>query len=55
MPDRATGSTRARLTVMTQQVADVLGQTIVEHPEHWHMLQPVWSADREPTTRTQPA
>ncbi len=55
VPDRATGPTRARLTAMTQQVADVLGRAIVEHPEHWHMLQPVWSADREQAAEVWPA
>lgn len=41
----ATGTTREKVTAMTQQVADVLGATIREHPEDWHMLQPLWAAD----------
>ena len=30
---------------MTQEVADVFGAAIAEHPEDWHMLQPLWLAD----------
>jgi phosphatidylinositol dimannoside acyltransferase len=42
-----TGTTRERVTAMTQQVADVFGAAIAEHPTHWHMLQPLWPADRD--------
>ncbi|PPK95955.1 KDO2-lipid IV(A) lauroyltransferase [Kineococcus xinjiangensis] len=30
---------------MTQACADALAATIAEHPQDWHMLQPVFSAD----------
>jgi KDO2-lipid IV(A) lauroyltransferase len=40
-----TGTTREKVTAMTQQVADVFGAAITEHPEDWHMLQPLWLAD----------
>ena len=40
-----TGRTREKVTVMTQQVADVFGDAIRAHPQHWHMLQPLWLAD----------
>ena len=33
---------------MTQQVADVFGPAIAEHPADWHMLQPLWLADLDP-------
>ena len=33
---------------MTQQVADVFGAAIAEHPADWHMLQPLWLADLDP-------
>ncbi|MEO7980226.1 MAG: phosphatidylinositol mannoside acyltransferase [Sporichthyaceae bacterium] len=45
VPAATTGTTRAKVTVMTQQVADVFGAAIAAHPEHWHMLQPLWLAD----------
>jgi phosphatidylinositol dimannoside acyltransferase len=40
-----TGRTRERVTDMTQRVADEFGDAIRAHPEHWHMLQPLWLAD----------
>jgi lauroyl/myristoyl acyltransferase len=40
-----TGRTRERVTDMTQRVADEFGVAIRAHPEHWHMLQPLWLAD----------
>ncbi|HEU4911525.1 MAG TPA: phosphatidylinositol mannoside acyltransferase [Actinomycetes bacterium] len=40
-----TGTTREKVTTMTQQVADVFGAAIREHPQDWHMLQPLWLAD----------
>jgi KDO2-lipid IV(A) lauroyltransferase len=48
------GTTRAKVTAMTQEVADVFGAAIVEHPADWHMLQPLWLADLDParTRRT---
>jgi lauroyl/myristoyl acyltransferase len=30
----------------TQAVADVFAAEIAEHPQDWHMLQPLWNADR---------
>jgi KDO2-lipid IV(A) lauroyltransferase len=39
------GTTREKVTGMTQEVADVFGDAIRAHPEHWHMLQPLWLAD----------
>jgi lauroyl/myristoyl acyltransferase len=43
----ARGTARERVTAMTQQVADVFGAAIAEHPTDWHMLQPLWPADRD--------
>jgi phosphatidylinositol dimannoside acyltransferase len=45
VPAPTTGTTRERVTAMTQQVADVFGAAIAEHPTDWHMLQPLWPAD----------
>lgn len=39
------GRTREKVAVMTQRVADEFGAAIEAHPEHWHMLGPVWLAD----------
>ena len=39
------GRTREKVTTMTQRVADEFGAAIRAHPEHWHMLQPLWLAD----------
>ena len=44
----AQGTTRAKVTAMTQEVADVFGAAIAEHPEDWHMLQPLWLSDLDP-------
>jgi lauroyl/myristoyl acyltransferase len=30
----------------TQELADVFASDIAAHPADWHMLQPIWSADR---------
>jgi lauroyl/myristoyl acyltransferase len=42
------GTTREKVVAMTQQVADVFGAAIAEHPADWHMLQPLWLADLDP-------
>ncbi|HYN65656.1 MAG TPA: phosphatidylinositol mannoside acyltransferase [Ornithinibacter sp.] len=41
----ATGTTRERVTAMTQSCADVLGAAIAAHPSDWHMLQRVFLDD----------
>jgi lauroyl/myristoyl acyltransferase len=41
----ASGPTRQRVTAMTQAVADAFAQGVAEHPQDWHMLQPLWTAD----------
>ncbi len=41
----AAGSTRERVTAMTQSVADTFAEGIAAHPEDWHMLQRLWLAD----------
>jgi KDO2-lipid IV(A) lauroyltransferase len=42
-PQGARGS--ARVVHMTQAVADKFSAGIAEHPEDWHMLQPLFLAD----------
>ncbi|KGN40600.1 phosphatidylinositol mannoside acyltransferase [Knoellia aerolata] len=39
------GTTRAKVTAMTQSCADVLGETVRTHTADWHMLQPVFTKD----------
>ncbi|PID54509.1 MAG: phosphatidylinositol mannoside acyltransferase [Micrococcales bacterium] len=39
------GNRDARVLAATQACADALGQDIAEHPQDWHMLQRVFSAD----------
>jgi len=48
VPVATTGTTREKVTTMTQQVADVFGAAIAEHPEDWHMRQPLWLSDLDP-------
>ena len=40
---------RDAVKALTQQWADVLGDTAGRHARDWHMLQPVWNADRRPS------
>ncbi|MGK5500780.1 phosphatidylinositol mannoside acyltransferase [Streptomyces sp. URMC 125] len=42
------GSRREKAAAMTQAVADGFAAGIAEHPEDWHMLQRLWSADLTP-------
>ena len=37
---------RSRVLDLTQQWADVVGEAAKEHTRDWHMLQPIWNADR---------
>ncbi|MBN3932712.1 phosphatidylinositol mannoside acyltransferase [Streptomyces verrucosisporus] len=46
----AEGTRREKAAAMTQAVADGFAAGIAEHPEDWHMLQRLWSADLEPRT-----
>lgn len=39
------------LKATTQRVADAFAANIAAHPEDWHMLQPLWPADRRKHTR----
>ena len=45
IPVPAEGTRREKVAAMTQQVARVFEAGIAEHPEDWHMLQRVFSAD----------
>jgi lauroyl/myristoyl acyltransferase len=57
----AEGDKRAKIAAMTQALADSFAGGIAEHPEDWHMLQPMWRADvpadrlPEPAVPSRPA
>ena len=36
---------RSAAAAATQAVADCFAADIAEHPQDWHMLQPLWTAD----------
>lgn len=42
------GRLRENVAACTQAVADVFATEIAAHPADWHMLQPLWLADRSP-------
>ncbi|MBO0805727.1 MAG: phosphatidylinositol mannoside acyltransferase [Nocardiopsaceae bacterium] len=48
IPVPATGSRAEKVAAMTQAMATVFEQGIREHPEDWHMLQRVFTADLDP-------
>jgi phosphatidylinositol dimannoside acyltransferase len=41
----ADGVNRAKIAIMTQQLADAYAEGIAARPEDWHMLQRFWPAD----------
>ncbi|MCX5202531.1 phosphatidylinositol mannoside acyltransferase [Streptomyces sp. NBC_00237] len=43
-----TGTRGEKTSAMTQALADAFATGIAEHPEDWHMLQRLWTADLEP-------
>ena len=51
IPVPADGGRKAKVAVMTQQLAAVFEQGIREHPEDWHMLQRLFVADLDPDRR----
>lgn len=44
----AQGDRDAKIQAMTQQVANAFATAIDKHPQDWHMLQKVWTADLDP-------
>jgi phosphatidylinositol dimannoside acyltransferase len=45
------GSREEKIHAMTQQVAAAFQSAITAHPQDWHMLQRVWTADLDPARR----
>jgi phosphatidylinositol dimannoside acyltransferase len=48
VPDLPGASRSARIAQMSQQLASAFERGIREHPESWHMLQKVFTADLDP-------
>ncbi|MGE5829162.1 MAG: phosphatidylinositol mannoside acyltransferase [Micromonosporaceae bacterium] len=48
VPGPETGTLDIRVRVLTQSIADALGEGIAKHPADWHMLQKLWLDDRAP-------
>ncbi|MEU3254958.1 phosphatidylinositol mannoside acyltransferase [Streptomyces sp. NPDC006997] len=44
----ASGTRAERTSAMTQALANAFATGIAEHPEDWHMLQRLWTADLDP-------
>jgi lauroyl/myristoyl acyltransferase len=45
----ADGDRDAKIKAMTQQVAKAFQAAITAHPQDWHMLQRLWTADLDPS------
>jgi KDO2-lipid IV(A) lauroyltransferase len=48
IPVPETGTRAEKVAIMSQQLADRFAEAIAEHPEDWHMLQKVFTADLDP-------
>jgi len=48
VPVPASGTRAEKIAAMSQQMADVFSEAIAEHPQDWHMLQRVFTADLDP-------
>jgi KDO2-lipid IV(A) lauroyltransferase len=48
VPMPATGTRAEKIAAMSQQLADAFSEAIAEHPQDWHMLQRVFTADLDP-------
>lgn len=44
----ASGTRKEKAHAMTQAMSDAFAAGIADHPEDWHMLQRLWTADLEP-------
>ena len=42
------GERQSAIRVATQRIADRFAREIAEHPQDWHMLQRLWTADLDP-------
>jgi phosphatidylinositol dimannoside acyltransferase len=54
IPVPASGTRSEKIAVMSQQLARVFEAAIAEHPQDWHMLQRVFTADLDPERSAAP-
>jgi phosphatidylinositol dimannoside acyltransferase len=54
IPVPASGTRTEKVAVMSQQLAQAFQAGIAEHPQDWHMLQRVFTADLDPARLSQP-
>ena len=54
IPVPASGTRTEKVAVMSQQLARVFETAIAEHPQDWHMLQRVFTADLDPARVSRP-
>jgi phosphatidylinositol dimannoside acyltransferase len=52
IPVPSAGTRAEKVAAMSQQLADVFSEAIAEHPQDWHMLQRVFTADLDPARLT---
>jgi KDO2-lipid IV(A) lauroyltransferase len=48
IPVPETGTRAEKVAAMSQQMAQVFSEAIAEHPQDWHMLQRLFTADLDP-------
>jgi phosphatidylinositol dimannoside acyltransferase len=48
VPVPTSGTRAEKIAAMSQQLADAFSDAITEHPQDWHMLQRVFTADLDP-------
>ena len=51
IPVPTEGTKAEKIQVMTQQVARAFEDGLRDHSVDWHMMQPVWIADLDPSRR----
>ncbi len=54
IPVPESGTRAEKVAAMSQQLANVFTEAIAEHPEDWHMLQRVFTADLDPARGSLP-
>jgi phosphatidylinositol dimannoside acyltransferase len=53
IPVPESGTRAEKVAAMSQQLANVFTEAIAEHPQDWHMLQRVFTADLDPARLSQ--
>ena len=55
IPVPETGTRAEKVAAMSQAMADRFTEAIAEHPQDWHMLQKVFTADLDPARLPRPS